>query len=221
MKKFYTLSFLFLCSALHTFGTVRTVSNHSALGSQYSTLLAAYTAAADGDTLLLEGTDIPYEYGSGSQYWTKNLTVIGIGINSQKDNYKKSIIHGTWSGTFKISGLGSRFYGIVFETVIDGRNSSNLSFYNCLFKQPVVFQSPGPNCSFVNSVFESTDDDIQVVSDAQSPISLISCIVNGSIVDYNLYPEDHPWSIESFLFYFLAGVFLLYWLILLLRIQYS
>ncbi|HJW30299.1 MAG TPA: hypothetical protein VJ508_13800, partial [Saprospiraceae bacterium] len=79
---------LFLMSNA-SFATVRTVSNHPLGGSQFATLDAAYNAAVNGDTLLLEGTNLIYTKASA---WAKALVVIGQGINTSKTNFKKTII---------------------------------------------------------------------------------------------------------------------------------
>lgn len=59
MKKALLLSALFIsCIALNA--TTHTVSNASHLPAQFATLQAAVDAAADGDTLLIQNTGIPY-----------------------------------------------------------------------------------------------------------------------------------------------------------------
>lgn len=58
MKKQIILAVLMMAITITTFATVHTVSNDAAGGAQYSSLQAAYNAATNGDTLLLEGTNI-------------------------------------------------------------------------------------------------------------------------------------------------------------------
>lgn len=105
MNKLLTLSVLFLLFTFCSFGRVITVSNHPMMGSQDSTLVQAYSDASIGDTLLLEGTDIPYEFGGDLDPWNKSLVVIGIGINPQngvsKDQLLKAVarFHFIWDPT--------------------------------------------------------------------------------------------------------------------------
>ena len=121
--KAFFLVVIFMAFSLAGFTTVYTVSNLPQGGSQYTNLFDAYNAASDGDTLILEGTNIPYIFPSAN-YWSKQLTVIGAGFNTSKHNFKKTIItQNTWSYAFPLGYLpnGSSFYGISFS----GRRCKN------------------------------------------------------------------------------------------------
>ena len=81
MKKSILLLAAIASIASATHANVLTVSNDLAGGSQYSTLLGAYSIALSGDTLLIEGTNTVYQ---APAPWAKQLVVIGIGFNPNK-----------------------------------------------------------------------------------------------------------------------------------------
>ena len=96
--------------------TVRTVSNDPLGGAQYNSLQAAVNASSNGDTMLIEGTNIPYGLDCHAR-WNKSITVIGIGFNPQKDNPRKvffSITCGPDWFVINNGGNGSKIYGIEF-----------------------------------------------------------------------------------------------------------
>src|SRR5687767_14033193 len=80
-KQFLISAAIFFLILNMAFATVRTVSNDTAGGAQYNSLHNAYNAANNGDTLLVEGTNLNYGVDNGcNQFWNKNLMVIGAGI---------------------------------------------------------------------------------------------------------------------------------------------
>ena len=134
---FIILTLLCLCATLN-FAAVHTVSNHPAGGAQYTTLQDAYNAATNGDTILLEPTNIAYFMIGCPQIWSKSLTVIGIGFNSDHQGNEKDISSGNTDciSEFRMGtgGSGSSFYGITFtKEVRTSANISNLHFESCNF----------------------------------------------------------------------------------------
>lgn len=188
MKKTITLFFALAMATGTVSATVHTVSNNPAGGSQYSTLIAAYNAAANDDTLLLEGTNIAYEKTNSSQPWNKRLVVIGIGYNTTKANFKKSKIKGEPGNANEFflgaGGNGSKFYGIEFPTTgsspaITGLNAqavSNYAFYDCMMVGNVDFNSvPVSNLVFTNCIFNGVVA-LPYTSHVMSNIMFTSCV---------------------------------------------
>lgn len=172
--------------------TVRTISNHPAGGSQYTSLLDAYNAASNGDTLLLEGTDIEYGHNWIGGHWNKSLTVIGIGHNPDKQNPRLTKI-GAFNDYYyhrfviNASGSGSKFYGINFVAG-DGIfliAANNLVFENCKFSNE--FHANGyaiNNLSFTNCVFDgdnAVNFSIGGTGNVVSGLMFTSCVFDGRI----------------------------------------
>ena len=194
MKKSILLLAIFATVAGNVFATTRTVSNHPNGGAQFATLDAAYNASANGDTLLLEGTDLPYEYGNGTNQWAKQLVVIGIGFNPAKSLPKKSKIQGIGATNFPLGfgGNGSNFFGIEFSTEVIGNSSlSNYWFFDCAFNNRVHFigitYETITSFSFINCVFRANGSGYNVSSSngfsyAQvSNFTFTSCIFTMNI----------------------------------------
>ena len=184
------LSLLVLFFALKSANaTVITVSNDAANPTSnapyfYTTLASAYAAASNSDTLLLEGTNIPYEIGA----WGKQIVVIGIGFNPNKSNPRHSQIRGTSGSNFSINsaGNGSRFYGIEFSIALAfGSSVSNYSFSDCLFQagNAMANQTGCNNISFTNCIFTSTSNDFDMSGGTPGYANFLftSCVFNGWI----------------------------------------
>ena len=188
MKKSLLL-IAFLALQLSLQATVRTVSNDPANPNPnapyfYTSLASAYTAASNSDTLLLEGTNIPYENGT----WSKQLVVIGIGFNPNKINPRHSQITGTSGGNFFIGsgGNGSRFFGLDFPNVLAfGSIVSNYSFSDCLFqaRNSMSQQIGCSNISFINCIFTSGSNNFDMTSSSPGYTNFLftSCVFNGWI----------------------------------------
>jgi len=186
------ISFLVLSSS--TFAIVRTVSNDPAGGSQFTTLQLAYNASATGDTLLLEGTGLNYFI---ADYWSKNLVVIGIGFNPQKQNPRRSMIQYTWPGGATMFGLntsagGSKFYGIEFTGNFNGVISiqlnsptNNILFEDCKFNFLINFANYSvSNWVFRNCIFDYNNAvNIQVggINSLITNILFSNCVFDGYI----------------------------------------
>jgi hypothetical protein len=179
--KISLLTAIFMMLSVASFATVLTVSNHSLAGSMYSTFRDAYDAAANGDTILLEGTLTDYH----TIYQEKQLVIMGAGLNTQKENFLRTkVAKGSEGGGtlfsygIKSGGSGSKFYGITFVggPNFDNRlwigasdilfencqfdrvvnvHSSNVVFKNCIFIQPGPIEIKGSvtNVLFSNCIF--------------------------------------------------------------------
>lgn len=192
MKKSLLLLITVLMINLQLNATVRTVSNHPAGGSQYTSLLDAYNASSNGDTLMLEGTDINYSHAWAS-IWNKSLTVIGIGYNPDKQNPRLTRIaqfSDYWPSQFVIgvSGSGSKFYGIYFvagEGVFLSGAVNNLVFEDCKFANEFRVQGNTiNNLSFTNCVFDgdnATNFSIGGTGNVVSGLLFTSCVFDGRI----------------------------------------
>lgn len=163
MKNLIT-TLITLCFFTHaSFATVRTLSNHPAGGAQYTNLQAAYGASSNGDTLLIEGTDIEYVLGSCGSFWSKSLTVIGIGFNPSKQIPKRTKIrHTDCYSVFYIGsgGSGSSFYGIEFPNPVHVNSGplNNILFENCKFNAYFNFEcNSTTNFAFRNCIFDANN----------------------------------------------------------------
>ena len=181
------LWFVALLSVSVTNATVRTVSNDPNGGAQFSSLLNAYNASTNGDTLLMEGTNIAYTFGGE---WIKSLVVIGIGFNPQKANPRLTFITTlTMNSNVNSGGNGSRFYGIEFTTVTVGAGASiaNLLFENCSFydnfRFPTQFNTQtASNIVLRNCIFKQQNNSNINFSPGQilmTGVLVTNCIFNG------------------------------------------
>lgn len=190
MKKSLLLLTVTVLLTLSLHATVLTVSNDPAGGAQYSTLLDAYNAAINGDTLMLEGTNIDYSLGSVS--WAKSLAVIGIGFNPQKQNPRRSRIVKAFNYENNVrlenGGSGSKFYGIEFvgiqynRCVILGANCSNYIFENCRFASNIEFNNQTAfNFIFKNCIFDNNNNPNITFSSsaANTNIVITNCVFDG------------------------------------------
>ncbi len=177
---------------------VRTVSNNPAGGAQFATLQAAYTASANGDTLILEGTNLNYFI---NEYWNKSLVVIGIGFNPQKQNALRSRISQAWPGGgvdmvgLQSSAGGSKFYGIEFTGTYGGVNiqlstaTNNMLFENCKFNGFVTFAGlSANNWVFRNCIFDSNNAlnvHLSVTTSFIFNILFTNCVFDGYVEGFN------------------------------------
>lgn len=177
-KRILVLAMLALLAGT-THATVRTVSNDLAGGAQFATITAAYTAASNSDTILVEGTNIVYAMPNP---WAKQLTVIGIGFNPNKVNPRRSQFA---SCTLNSAGNGTNFLGIEFTNAIQLNSAiNNYTFKQCLFQTIVNFSgSVISNIAFTNCVFNSGGADYNAQGNAATyfNVSFTSCIFTGYI----------------------------------------
>ena len=192
MKNLFMLIITWMMLLPISHATIRTVSNSPAGGAQYPNLQAAYDASANGDTLLIEGTDIPYKMHCALR-WNKALTVIGIGFNPSKQSPKRTKFTNTdcW-GELRITsgGSGSRFYGIEFLGNVWSENNTltNMVFEDCKFNSHFNFDcGPAINFVFRNCIFDADNASVLYFGGCGTSASgLISnCLFDGHIVGHN------------------------------------
>jgi hypothetical protein len=197
MKKPILLLILLICAtAQFSRASVLTVTNDGSGGSQYSSLLAAYNAATNGDTLLLEGTNVQYNNYAGSvpnSPWNKSLTVIGIGFNPQKDHPRKTRIGNNAHTSYLpagfyigASGSGSRFYGIEFAVNVYSYGTlNNLLFENCDFNGFYDFNGySASGVAFVNCIFDAdntTNVSLGSTSNSLTNVQFLNCVFDGTV----------------------------------------
>lgn len=198
------ISTLFVMLTATSFATVLTVSNLPLGGSQYSSLQDAYNAASNGDTLILEGTNIEY-YLDQWVLINKQLTFIGGGFNTDKENFKKTYIrNNNNNGEIRVGDAsGSSFHGISFTgRLMFFYNVSNISFENCEFIDAYHNQGLLTNnvtisgMVFRNCIFgQDNGVNLWLGSTAVANISFFSCIfdgrINGSGNNLNVLLFDH------------------------------
>jgi hypothetical protein len=131
MQKTIFLS-LFILISLSAFSTVLTVSQSVNLPAQYTTISAAISDAADGDTI--------YIHASASWYapfvtLNKRLVLIGSGPHTRTTS-GQSVLLQYLEFTAAASGSvinGLAFYNIIQGSGISGSTILNLTFRNCNF----------------------------------------------------------------------------------------
>jgi hypothetical protein len=192
--KIFILASILVLITSSGFATVRTVSNLPLGGSQYASLLDAYNNAVNGDTLILEGTNFEY-YLDYSTQWNKQLTVLGNGINTGKENFKKTYIakNASQNGFLLGSlGSGSSFYGITFTYRIEITGTvNNLVFENCEFNGTnyasfITNNKQVTGLTFRNCIF-SYDNGMCLLlgNTAVTNVAILNCVFDGRIVGQN------------------------------------
>ncbi len=193
MKSLILILFATAISVSHA--ATLTLSNDPLGGATYSTLFAAYSAAISGqDTILAEGTNIPYTFTNPNcGPWNKNLVVIGIGFNPQKQNPRLTMIGCidvcNGGSPFGNAASGSRFYGICFTCAISLISTVNdLYFEDCRFTDAFSFSNhAGSNYVWKNCIF--TMQNFQVIDfgngSSNQNILISNCIFNGFLNNAN------------------------------------
>ena len=106
MKQFFL--FLFAGLSVNMFATIRTVSNNPGTVAQYTTINAAVSASAGGDTIYVHGSPVQY---TGFTITDKRLVVIGPGWSPMQSfmPYPATVaditINGSGSSNTEIQGL--------------------------------------------------------------------------------------------------------------------
>ncbi len=173
MKK-VLLSFSLLLGALGASrAAVLTLNNNTPTPGQYTTFAAAQTAAAAGDTILVQGSPTSY----GTITISKRLALIGPG---HKPN-TSSGVGATFSSVFINGGLtGVHIYGIIVSG-INSPGSGFLDNVDSLIIENVFFNggiAAGNNCNHLvirGSVFQG------------AAISLGNTNIDGVIVENNYF----------------------------------
>jgi hypothetical protein len=107
-----------------TWAKVRTVSQDVATPAQYTTVAAAMTASAAGDTIYINGSAIQYPSFTVTQI---NLTFIGAGYSPTKDNPLQTMINYVYLDTAgnNKTGRGTKLLGLNINWVEVGPDWSN------------------------------------------------------------------------------------------------
>ncbi len=171
------------------YATVLTVSNDPNKPAQYSSPTAAMSAAAAGDTLYIYGS--PNSYGSFDI--NKNVTIIGAGFNTRKDNFNKTVfnyidMYGprngvTLDGIYMVNSLRIQEAGGSYSN-ITLRNMLIYGGISGLYGSPMACGTTFTNWLFENSYITS----IYFANTGCNPISPVTSgfLVKNSII-MNMY----------------------------------
>jgi hypothetical protein len=159
MKKII-LIFIALVTSVHTYATVRTVSNTPATLGQFSTIQAAIDASADSDTVYVYGSPNVY---SSFDITDKRITVIGPGWAPDKNLPLQAIVNGANIRNSPAGGSpdGSEFQGLVFNSAVQlSRNIvsgdfgvNNLRIIRCQFNQNIEIVNGASGFLFEGCLF--------------------------------------------------------------------
>lgn len=222
MKKL--LLFALTLFVMQANATVHTVNNVTGGGAQFTTIQAAITAAAMGDTIYVHGSPIIYEAFS---ILDKKLTIIGPGWAPQKNNPVRAIVA---SATIKNSNTsnpaktsnGTEIHGLVFNNTVSfsagsifetsviniridrcefrggiesgGYNASNYIIENCYITGTIARIGLSTSSSYSNFLFQNNIFRIDRFSNG-----FFNGFTNISnfIFNHNLFMTDAPGATGS------------------------
>ncbi|MFN0033220.1 MAG: hypothetical protein ACKVOR_13750 [Flavobacteriales bacterium] len=177
MKKIFTLLMAAgIASVMNA--AVFTVSNNTANPGQYNNFAAAHTAAANGDSIYVHGSNINY----GTFNITKRITVIGTGHNPQKQAPLKSFVDyiNMGAGSSRSNIIGLEVYQLI--TANDGIDS--LLIQNCKFTNRIyILHSYSDVWTIDGNVFASTGENLKGGCNMGGH-QVRNNIFNGQIVDF-------------------------------------
>ena len=139
--------FVFLSVCVNVFGTVRTVNNNPNSLAQYNTIQAAVDASANGDTIYVHGSNIPY---AAFTITNKRLIVIGPGWSPVRSFFpfpaqvNAITISGAGSASTEIQGLV-----IVTPVTLNSPPPDNIHFIRNQFKSAVYILNNGTSSGYV------------------------------------------------------------------------
>ncbi|MDD4224121.1 MAG: hypothetical protein PHD87_06005 [Candidatus Cloacimonetes bacterium] len=146
----FIFAFIAILAAGALSAEILTLDNNLHPTGQYTTWIAAYNAASDGDIIYVYPS--PYDYGPAwNQPVRKSLTVIGGGFNPANPDLLTSKIS-PWVDD--ATGAGSVFSGIHLCSNVN--NSHQVTYENCRFDTNVTLQASGSelrNCWCSVNVF--------------------------------------------------------------------
>lgn len=144
-KRCTSLFVLFISFSLTLSARTFTVSNNPDLPGQYTAVSEAITAAAAGDTILIQGSPISY----GSFGINKPLTLIGPGHNPQKQNPLTASC-----GTIALNSNDIKIFGLVVTNNIEISTNliSNITISYCRINQ-ITAADRGSNWIVKNNIF--------------------------------------------------------------------
>jgi hypothetical protein len=182
MKSIFTLIFA-IASVTFANARVLTVSNNPVNPGQYNNFSAANTAAVAGDTVYLHGSPTSY----GSIFFTKSLTVIGVGHNPNKQNVQLSNVdHVTFQSNMSnvtIQGLTLLDVGYYNGSTSYDHYVNNVTFEYCNITGYANFQYNCTNWTFRNCYFSNSSsyNIIGQSSNSRSGLLIQNCIFNYGI----------------------------------------
>lgn len=200
MKKI-TSTLVYLLLTVSAFATQISVSNSPQNPGQYSSIGAAITAAAAGDTLLVHPTSASY----GNFTINKKLVIIGGGFNVQKTNP----FYTTFGSITLAAGCdGSKFYGFRASHFIDVFQLNNLPLDSLFFEDLfltnyIIFNYAHPTNMVVrNCIIDYSN----LNNDVNSSVTFSHCIFEGSgpsnsngslLVEYCLFQGNSTSHLNS------------------------
>ncbi|MBK8660143.1 MAG: hypothetical protein IPN22_15060 [Bacteroidetes bacterium] len=181
-----------LFAAVNANATIRTLSNNTNSPGQFTNFAAAQTASTAGDTIYIHGS--PYNYGSFTL--TKQLTVIGIGHNPQKQAPLKSFVDYIY---FATGSNGSKVIGMeIYEVHTNAANINNIEFRSCKITYRMLLDDAGSSNWIVDGcVFTNTGDNFYGAS-SQSGHRLRNNVFNGQLT--GMYSGNGYHYIENNIF---------------------
>jgi hypothetical protein len=200
MKKLHlSLLSLALVFGFDAMAVIRTLSNNTNSPGQFTTFAAAHTASATGDTIYVHGS--PYNYGSFTL--SKQLTIIGIGHNPQKQAPLKSFVDyiyfGTGSGGSKVIGME------IYEVHTSTSNINNVEIRLCKITYRILLDDASSSNWIVEScVFTSAGMNFHG-SSSQSGHRIRNSVFNGYI--YNMNGSNGYHYIENNVFLYNGSAF--------------
>ncbi len=176
--KSYILLFCLLIVGNATFATIRTVSNDPNSPGQYTTIAAAITAAVNGDTIYIHGTNINY----GSITINKSLTIIGSSHNPQNQNVSRSIVNAV---TLQAGSSNSRIIGMVIGS-ISASAITDVTISRNYLSGVLDVSGASPNWRIESNVFATSGPNIDLHS-STTAINwyLIKNVFNGQLTYFN------------------------------------
>jgi hypothetical protein len=186
-----TLSIVFFVVAIQVNATILLVNNTTNSPGDYSNIDTAMAAANIGDTIYISGS--PYGYGNFTI--SKSVTIIGTGVNPQKQiPYTTSvgqIVMAYNLSNVKVSGL------IIGGSFLMSPGTNNFDIEYCYFTSGVLqLNSNCTNLKVSNCIFQSNNNGNARNIDGFEPcggyygscVNLLiqNCIFNGNVSGLNI-----------------------------------
>lgn len=177
---------------LQASATVHTVNNNVPSPGQYTSVSAAITAAANGDTIYISAS--PYNYNGFTV--NKELTFIGSGHKPQNVNTNVSFVD-----NITISANNVRIVGFNLNRVEGSSTQSNLKVERCLVRDQVSLSGNWTTVTLESNVFESTGTNFNPnYYAAFNGVTVKNNIFNGTIQDAWGYYGMNNFLIKNNLF---------------------
>lgn len=188
-----------LFAAVNANATIRTLSNNNNSPGQFTTFAAAHTAAVAGDTIYVHGS--PYNYGSFTL--SKQLTIIGIGHNPQKQAPLKSFVDYIY---FATGSNGSRVIGMeIYEVHTNAAAINNIEIRLCKITYRLLLDDASSSNWIVDGCVFSYPGMNFHGSSSQSGHRLRNNVFNGYI--YNMNGSNGYHYIENNIFLYNGNAF--------------